>query len=121
MAEEFGFSGVPRLVADSMDEESIRAMAERTRVVCTTVGPYALYGEPLVKICAELGVHYRPHGEVQWMRDMIEAYHATAEASGAKLFTPAGSIVSRLTWVCIFVQQAFLDRFSARPMRFIIG
>ena len=48
VAEEFGFSGVPRLVADSMDEESIRAMAERTRVVCTTVGPYAclLYTSP---------------------------------------------------------------------------
>ena len=73
-----------------MDEASIRAMAERTSVVCTTVGPYALYGQPLVKICAELGGTTATTGEAQWMRDMIEAYHATAEASGAKLFTPAG-------------------------------
>ena len=56
VAEEFGFSEVPRLVADSMHEASIRAMAVRARVICSTVGPYALYGEPLVKICAEMGL-----------------------------------------------------------------
>ena len=114
VAEEFGFSDVPRLVADSMDEASVRAMAERTRVVCTTVGPYALYGELLVKICAELGVHYCDlTGEVQWMRDMIEAYHPTAEASGAKIVHTCGfdSLPSDLG--VHFLQKAFLDRFSS--------
>ena len=36
-------------VADAADEDSLRSLCESTKVVVSTVGPYALYGEPLVK------------------------------------------------------------------------
>src|SRR5256885_7529536 len=48
----------PLLVADSGDAEAMRRLAEQTTVVCTTVGPYAKYGLPLVEACAKVGTHY---------------------------------------------------------------
>ena len=49
---------LPEVIADSNDEASLRALVSGTKVVCTTVGPYALYGSTLVALCAELGTHY---------------------------------------------------------------
>lgn len=77
---------LPILTADASDESSLRALCEQTRVVISTVGPYALYGEPLVKVCTELGTDYCDlTGEVQWIRKMIETYEAQAKASGARI------------------------------------
>ena len=39
------------IVADAGDPASLQAMVEQTRSVLTTVGPYQLYGEPLVAAC----------------------------------------------------------------------
>ena len=82
---------LPEVVADSNDEASLRKLVSDTKVVCTTVGPYALYGSTLVALCAEFGTHYCDlTGEVQWMRQMIEAHQAAAEASGAKIVHTCG-------------------------------
>jgi hypothetical protein len=50
-----GADAIPLIIADSSDEQSLIAMCKRTRVVATTVGPYAKYGEPLVRACALTG------------------------------------------------------------------
>ncbi len=50
--------GVSLIIADATDAASIAAMCAQTRVVVSTVGPYALFGEPLVKACAETGTDY---------------------------------------------------------------
>ena len=42
--------GLPLLVADAKEEKSLAAMCAQARVVVSTVGPYALYGEPLIKV-----------------------------------------------------------------------
>ncbi|SVD19441.1 uncharacterized protein METZ01_LOCUS372295, partial [marine metagenome] len=82
---------IPELVADSHDEASLRQLVASTRVVCTTVGPYAIYGSLLVQLCAEEGTHYCDlTGEVHWMRQMMEAHHSTAEASGARIVHNCG-------------------------------
>src|SRR4051794_38798998 len=39
---------VERIVVDATDVAGLMALAESTRVVVSTVGPYALYGSPLV-------------------------------------------------------------------------
>jgi short subunit dehydrogenase-like uncharacterized protein len=100
--------GVPVIVADALDGAAVDALARRTRVVCTTAGPYAKYGSELVRACAEHGTHYCDlAGEVQWMRRMIDAHHARARASGARIVHTCGfdSIPSDLgTWA---LQQAF--------------
>ena len=82
---------LPIIIADSNDLESLEQLASRTRVICSTVGPYALYGSKLVAACAAAGTHYCDlTGEVHWMRQMIDAHHATAIATGAKIVHSCG-------------------------------
>jgi short subunit dehydrogenase-like uncharacterized protein len=74
------------IVADSLDDDAMTRLAERTAVVLTTVGPYARYGSSLVSACAAAGTHYCDlAGEVQWIRRMIDEHHERAQASGARI------------------------------------
>ena len=54
---EFGARAerLPVMIADSADEEALRQLCGSTSVVISTVGPYALYGSLLVKVCVETG------------------------------------------------------------------
>ncbi len=107
-------SGLALIVADAADEAALRAMCARARVVVSTVGPYALYGEPLVKLCAQSGTDYCDlSGEVQWIRRMIERYEPAARASGARIVHCCGfdSIPSDLG--VMFLQQEAVRRFGA--------
>ncbi len=77
---------IPLIIADARDERSLAAMCAQTGVVVSTVGPYALYGEALVKVCAELGTDYCDlSGEVQWIRRMLDRYEKTASKTGARI------------------------------------
>ncbi|MFL9875786.1 saccharopine dehydrogenase family protein [Paraburkholderia megapolitana] len=77
---------LPIIVADAADEAQLQAMCTRTRVVVSTVGPYALYGEPLVKVCAQSGTDYCDlTGETPWIRKMVEKYEPVAQQSGARI------------------------------------
>jgi short subunit dehydrogenase-like uncharacterized protein len=74
------------LVADAADGAALDAMCARTRVVCTTVGPYALYGDELVAACVRQGTHACDlTGETQWIRRTIDRHHDAARQSGAKI------------------------------------
>jgi short subunit dehydrogenase-like uncharacterized protein len=74
------------IVADSSDESALASLAARTRVVLTTVGPYALYGSKLVAACVNAGTDYCDlAGEVQWIRKMIDTYHERACETGARI------------------------------------
>ncbi|WP_175765931.1 saccharopine dehydrogenase family protein [Burkholderia ambifaria] len=77
---------LPMIVADAADDTQLQALCARTRVVVSTVGPYALYGEPLVRICAQTGTDYCDlTGETQWIKRMIERYEPAARQSGARI------------------------------------
>ncbi len=79
------------LVADSADRESLDAIAVRTRVVATTVGPYLSYGEPLVAACAAAGTAYADlTGEPEFVDRMYVAHHATAVSTGARIVHACG-------------------------------
>ncbi len=82
---------VERIVVDAADAAGLQDLAESTRVVVSTVGPYALYGSALVGAVAAAGTDYCDlTGEPQWMRRMIDAHSAAAEASGARIVHAAG-------------------------------
>jgi short subunit dehydrogenase-like uncharacterized protein len=86
-----GNTGIPVIQADSHDQEAMNDLAARTKVICTTVGPYALYGTPLVAACAQSGTHYCDlTGEVQWMGQTIKDFDASAKVSGAKIVHTCG-------------------------------
>jgi short subunit dehydrogenase-like uncharacterized protein len=86
--------GGPRpelLQADVGDPDSVRKLAESTRVAISTVGPYLLYGEPLVAACAAAGTDYLDlTGEAPFVTRMAARYHAQAEANGAKIIHSCG-------------------------------
>lgn len=109
--------GLPQLAlieADANDEASLEVMCADTRAVVSTVGPYALYGEPLVKVCAAKGTDYCDlTGEVQWIKRMIDKYEDTAKASGARIVHCCGfdSLPSDLG--VYFLQQTAEARFGA--------
>jgi hypothetical protein len=79
------------LIADSADEASLRTMVASTRVVCSTVGPYAKYGHGLVTSAAEAGTHYCDlTGETTFVRQTIDRCHATAEKNSARIVPCCG-------------------------------
>lgn len=82
---------LPLIAADAQDPAALKAMCLRTRVVLTTVGPYQLYGEPLLAACVQSGTDYLDLcGEPAWMRAMIDRYEADAKASGARILFSGG-------------------------------
>jgi short subunit dehydrogenase-like uncharacterized protein len=80
-------AAAPEIVeADAGDRSAMREVAEATRVVVTTVGPYALYGEPLVAACAAAGTDYADlTGEPEFVDRMWIEHHAEAERTGARI------------------------------------
>jgi short subunit dehydrogenase-like uncharacterized protein len=90
IADETGIEP-PVLVGDSADDAFMAELSQRTRVVCSTVGPYALYGSKLVAACAENGAHYCDlTGESHWMQQMIDRHQNAAVASGARIVFTCG-------------------------------
>jgi short subunit dehydrogenase-like uncharacterized protein len=82
---------LPLLEADVGDAASIRAIAESTKVVITTVGPYILYGEPLVAACAAAGTDYVDlTGEPEFVDLMWLRHHEQAERTGARIVHSCG-------------------------------
>lgn len=86
--------------ADASQPSTLNAMAARTRVMITTVGPYTTYGLPLVGACAAAGTDYADlTGEMMFVRDSIDHYHKQAVDNGVRIVHACGfdSIPSDLT------------------------
>jgi short subunit dehydrogenase-like uncharacterized protein len=77
---------LPLIEADSADAAALKSLALSTRVVVTTVGPYAQFGEPLVAACAAAGTDYCDlTGEPEFVDTMWLRHHETARKTGARL------------------------------------
>jgi short subunit dehydrogenase-like uncharacterized protein len=105
----------PLIEANSDDPASMAALAQSARVILTTVGPYQLYGEPLVKACVEAGTDYADLcGEPGWMREMIDRYHDAAKASGARIAFSSGFDSIPFDLGVLMLQKEAVARFG-RP------
>ncbi len=107
------------LVADADDATAIDAMVAKARVILTTAGPFARYGEALVRSCATRGVDYVDiTGETPWLRRMIDRYEATAIGSGARIVPCCGfdSVPSDIG-VHMLVEHFRAQRKSTRSVR----
>ena len=83
--------GFELLEVDISSAESMRSVAERTRVLISTVGPYILHGEPVVAACAEAGTDYLDlTGEPEFVDLTYLKHHARAVATGARLVHACG-------------------------------
>lgn len=106
-------SGVPFVIADADDVQSVNTMAASTKVVITTVGPYQLYGSELVAACAAAGTDYVDLcGEPAWMHDMIASHRAVANASGARILFSCGFDSIPFELGVVFLQQKAMEKFG---------
>ncbi len=81
-----GAAKLPIVIADAADAAALHEMCSGAGTVASTVGPYALYGEPLIRACVEAGTDYCDlTGEPQWIRRMLQKYEAAALKSGARI------------------------------------
>lgn len=79
------------LVADADDQSSLEILARQSRVICSTVGPYTFYGDPLVAACVQTGTDYCDlAGEALWIQRMVDRHHDAARLSGARIVCSAG-------------------------------
>jgi len=117
--DEIGASAdTPLVVADADDAESVAAMVARAKCVATTVGPYQLYGEPLLAACASAGTDYVDLcGEPAWMRQMIDRYGDQAKESGARIVFSCGFDSIPFDLGVWFTQQAAQESFGAPSKR----
>ena len=102
------------IVADAGDESALEKLCADAQVVVSTVGPYALYGETLVRTCSRSGTDYCDlTGEPHWVRRMISKYEEDARRSGARIVHCCGfdSIPSDLgVW---FLQRQAMQKWGA--------
>ncbi len=88
---DLGATGIPLVIADSNKMDTLEQMVQRTKVICTTVGPYAKYGSLLVEACVKYQTDYCDlTGEVQWIRKMIDQQHDAAQANGTRIVHTCG-------------------------------
>lgn len=99
------------IIADSYDKDSLVKMVKKSKVVCTTVGPYAKYGTNLVEACIEGETNYCDiTGETQWIRRIIDRFHAKAKEKNIKIINSCGfdSIPSDMG--VFYSQKKMLDK-----------
>lgn len=83
-AEEF-------VTAEVGDAASLAAMAGRAKVVLDLVGPYTLYGRPVIEACIEGGAHYVDlSGEIPFVGTIARELGAAAEEAGVKIVEVCG-------------------------------
>jgi len=88
---EIGVAAPVTIAADVADPASLAAMASRTRVVLDLVGPYTLYGEPVIEACVANGAHYVDlTGEIPFVRRIVDAFDQRARAAGVKVVQICG-------------------------------
>jgi len=79
------------VIADIGEPGSMRSMAERARVVLTTVGPYRTRGEPALRAAVEGGAHYVDiTGEPAFVQMSLEKYDGPARERGVRVVSCCG-------------------------------
>ncbi|EGJ73124.1 putative Saccharopine dehydrogenase (NAD(+), L-glutamate-forming) [Streptomyces sp. Tu6071] len=82
---------LPLLTADATDTGALRALAARTRVLASTVGPFLRHGDATVAACAAEGTDYADlTGEPEFVDLTYLRHHERAVRSGARLVHACG-------------------------------
>jgi short subunit dehydrogenase-like uncharacterized protein len=91
IAGSLGLSDDHCLVADSQDQDAVSQMVGKSRVIINTAGPFARYGEGVIKACVDQKRDYVDiTGETPFVADMIERYHEQAHSAGVKIVPLCG-------------------------------
>lgn len=115
------WDSLPILVADMTNEAQLQSLCTQTRVVASTVGPYALLGEPLLRACVQNGTDYCDlAGEAQWIKQMIDKYEELACQSGARILHCCGFDSVPSDMGVYFLQREARRRWQAPATRILM-
>ncbi len=79
------------VIADTDHPDALEALAKSTKLVITTVGPYQIHGEPIVKACVEAGTHCLDlTGEPKYVEHIYKHYNFPAERNEALIINSCG-------------------------------
>ncbi|GBC00049.1 hypothetical protein RclHR1_03720010 [Rhizophagus clarus] len=79
------------IVADVSNPETLHALAKRAKVFIDCVGPFRLYGEPVVKACIENNANYIDiSGEVEYIERIQLTYDDTARSKNVSIVPACG-------------------------------
>ncbi|KAK1269976.1 hypothetical protein QJS04_geneDACA006888 [Acorus gramineus] len=82
---------IPIIESDVKDPSSLLSLCNQAKVVLNCVGPFRLYGEPVVKACVESGADYLDIcGEPEFMERVEVAYHDRAAERGSLVISACG-------------------------------
>ncbi len=109
----YALKGIPILTADSFDLDALKRLASQTKVICSTVGPYSLYGNALLQACIEESCHYCDlTGEVPWIRKTIDRHHQQAIEKKLRIVHSCGFDCIPSDLGVKVVQQAFFKKYG---------
>ena len=106
-------SDIGKIVVDSNDQNSIDEMVSQTKCVLTTVGPYQLYGEKIIKTCISTGTDYVDLcGEPGFMHKIISECSAEAKETGARIVFSCGFDSIPFDLGVLFVQEEVMSKLN---------
>lgn len=106
-------SDIGKIVVDSNDQNSIDEMVSQTKCVLTTVGPYQLYGEKIIKTCISTGTDYVDLcGEPGFMHKIISECSAEANETGARVVFSCGFDSIPFDLGVLFVQEEVMSKLN---------
>ena len=106
-------SDIGKILVDSNDQGSIDEMVSQTKCVLTTVGPYQLYGEKIIKTCISTGTDYVDLcGEPGFMHKIISECSAEAKATGARVVFSCGFDSIPFDLGVLFVQEEVMSKLN---------
>ena len=106
-------SNIGKIVVDSNDQDSIDEMVSQTKCVLTTVGPYQLYGEKIIKTCVSTGTDYVDLcGEPGFMHKIISECSGEAKETGARIVFSCGFDSIPFDLGVLFVQEEVMAKLN---------
>ena len=106
-------SNIGKIIVDSNDQNSIDEMVSQTKCVLTTVGPYQLYGEKIIKTCISTGTDYVDLcGEPGFMHKIISECSAEAKETGARIVFSCGFDSIPFDLGVLFVQEEVMSKLN---------
>ena len=106
-------SNIGKIVVDSNDQDSIDEMVSQTKCVLTTVGPYQLYGEKIIKTCISTGTDYVDLcGEPGFMHKIISECSEKAKETGARVVFSCGFDSIPFDLGVLFVQEEVMSKLN---------
>jgi short subunit dehydrogenase-like uncharacterized protein len=107
---------VPILLGSLDDPASLEAIAQKTRVLISTAGPFNKIGTPIVDSAVKMSTHYVDiTGEVPWVSKLITTYHDIAAEKNVRIVPCCGYDSVPADLGAFFVVENYKKRFGRPP------